>query len=84
MRTQLVLFAAMAMTTSLAEAGSQSSNTSSNSSSNNGVVRERVVDTYCEDGRRRLKTAEDSYCERYVLRRVYRDDWRSGHEGNRR
>ena len=29
-------------------AGAQSSNTSSNSSSNNGVVRERVVDTYCD------------------------------------
>ena len=48
------------------QAGSQSSNTSSNSSSNNGVVRERVVDTYCEDG----------YCERYVHRRLYRDDRR--------
>lgn len=47
-----------------AHADSQSSNTSSNSSSNNGVVRERVVDTYCEDG----------YCERYVERRVYRTD----------
>lgn len=47
-----------------AQAGSQSSNTSSNSSSNNGVVRERVVDTYCENG----------YCQRFVSRRVYRDD----------
>lgn len=47
-------------------AGSQSSNTSSNSSSNNGVVRDRVVDTYCEDG----------FCDRYVERRVYRDDRR--------
>jgi hypothetical protein len=52
------------MATGVAHAGSQSSNTSSNSSSNNGVVRERVADTYCEDG----------YCERYVVRRVYRDD----------
>jgi hypothetical protein len=52
------------MSATAAQAGSQSSNTSSNSSSNNGVVRERVVDTYCEDG----------YCERYVQRRVYRDD----------
>lgn len=47
-----------------AHAGNQSSNTSSNSSSNNGVVRERVVDRYCEDG----------YCTRTVSRRVYRDD----------
>lgn len=31
-------------------ADSQSSNTSSNSSSNNGFTRDRVVDTYCEDG----------------------------------
>jgi hypothetical protein len=57
-----VLFAVFAATS--AQAGSQSSNTSSNSSSNNGVVRERVVDTYCEGG----------YCERWVQRRVYRDD----------
>jgi hypothetical protein len=49
-----------------AQAGSQSSNTSSNSSSNNGVLRERIADVYCEDGD----------CERYVLRRVYRDDRR--------
>ena len=52
-----------------AAASAQSSNTSSNSSSNNGVVRERTVDTYCDDG----------YCTRTVDRRVYRDgsnrDW---------
>lgn len=47
-----------------AYAGNQSSNTSSNSSSNNGVVRERVIDRYCEDG----------YCERRIQRRIYRDD----------
>ena len=50
----------------IAHAGSQSSNTNSNSSSNNGVVRERVVDSYCANG----------YCQRYVARRVYRDDRR--------
>lgn len=44
-------------------AGAQSSNTSSNSSSNNGVVRERVVDTYCDNG----------FCSRSVERNVYRD-----------
>lgn len=44
----------------------QSSNTSSNSSSNNGVVRERIVDSYCD---------RDS-CERSVVRRTYRDDGR--------
>jgi hypothetical protein len=70
MRIELVLFAAAAMTASAAEAGSQSSNTSSNSSSNNGVVVEQFVDTYCEDG----------YCERHVLRRIFRDDGRGGHE----
>ncbi|APO67850.1 hypothetical protein ACDY96_35770 [Rhizobium mongolense] len=74
MRVQLVIFAAAAMTTSMAEAGSQSSNTSSNRSSNSGVVRERIVDTYCEDG----------FCQRYVRHRVYRDDWQSGHERERR
>ncbi|OCP01717.1 MULTISPECIES: hypothetical protein [unclassified Ensifer] len=68
MRMKLVLFAVAAMTAGVAHAGSQSSNTSSNSSSNNGVVRERIVETYCEDG----------YCERYVRRRVYRDDWHGG------
>lgn len=46
-----------------ATVSAQSSNTSSNSSSNNGVVRERVVDTYCDDG----------YCTRTVDRRKYRD-----------
>ena len=48
MRIKLALFAAAAMTAGAAQADSQSSNTSSNSSSNNGVVRERVVDSYCE------------------------------------
>ena len=67
MRIQIILFAAAAMTATAARADSQSSNTSSNSSSNNGVVRERIVDTYCENG----------YCQRYVIRRVYRDDRRS-------
>jgi hypothetical protein len=67
MRFTLVIVAAAAMTAGVAQAANQSSNTSSNSSSNNGVVRERVVDSYCEDG----------YCERYVQRRVYRDDRRS-------
>jgi hypothetical protein len=75
MRYQLFLFfAAAAMAAGAAQAGSQSSNTSSNSSSNNGVVRERVVDTYCEDG----------YCERYVVRRVYRDDRRRRRDHDRR
>ena len=69
------LAAAMALFAAPALAGSQSSNTSSNSSSNNGVVRERVVDTYCEDG----------WCERVVERRVYRDDRRSRrYHGDRR
>lgn len=64
MRLPLLALAVVAMTGTAAHAGSQSSNTSSNSSSNNGVVRERTVDTYCEN----------SYCERYLERRVYRDD----------
>jgi hypothetical protein len=65
MRTKIFLFAAAtAFAAGAGQADSQSSNTSSNSSSNNGVVRERVADTYCEDG----------YCERSVQRRVYRDD----------
>ncbi|MGF6174184.1 hypothetical protein [Ensifer sp. 4252] len=68
MRMKLVLFAIAAMTASVAQAGSQSSNSSSNSSSNNGVVRERIVETYCEDG----------YCQRYVRRQVFRDDWQRG------
>jgi hypothetical protein len=67
MNFKIILFAATAcFAATAAQADSQSSNTSSNSSSNNGVVRERVVDTYCEDG----------YCERSVERRVYRDDRR--------
>ncbi|MCA1440621.1 hypothetical protein I6F07_10390 [Ensifer sp. IC4062] len=69
MRMELVLLAAVAITAGTAMAGSQSSNSSSNSSSNNGVVRERVFETYCEDG----------HCQRYLLRRLYRDD-----EGKRR
>ena len=67
MRIQLLILVTAAMTASAAQAGSQSSNTSSNSSSNNGVVRERVVNTYCEDG----------YCERTVQRRAYRDGQRA-------
>jgi hypothetical protein len=63
----LLVASATMMATVIAHADSQSSNTSSNSSSNNGVVRETIVDTYCEDG----------YCERYVLRRVYQDDRRA-------
>ena len=61
--TMLLAGGAM-MAASVAKAGSQSSNTSSNSSSNNGVVRERVDSSYCENG----------YCERYIDRRIYRDD----------
>ena len=63
---KLLLLGAGLAAVSPALAGSQSSNTSSNSSSNNGVVRERVVDTHCEDG----------WCERVTERRVYRDDRR--------
>jgi hypothetical protein len=59
---------------SAAQAGSQSSNTSSNSSSNNGVVRERVYDSYCANG----------YCQRSIQRRVYRDEprvrWRQDYQ----
>src|SRR5687768_16520467 len=66
MRIRLALFAAAAMTASAALADSQSSNSSSNSSSNNGVVRERVVDSYCDS----------VYCRRSLERRVYRDDRR--------
>ena len=51
------------MTAAPSHAGNQSSNTSSNSSSNNGIVRERVVDTYCDN--------DD--CQRVVSRRMYRD-----------
>ena len=68
MSMKLMIFATAILTATTAQAGSQSSNTSSNSSSNNGVVRERVVDTYCEDG----------YCQRTVMRNVYRDDRNSG------
>lgn len=65
MRTKIFSFAtATVFAAGAAQADSQSSNTSSNSSSNNGVVRERVVDTYCEDG----------YCDRVIVRRTYRDD----------
>ncbi len=74
MRIKIALFAAAtAFVASSAQADSQSSNTSSNSSSNNGVVRDRVVDTYCENG----------FCERYVERRTYRDD-RSRYRSDRR
>ncbi len=66
MRAGFFLIGLAAMTATAAHAESQSSNTSSNSSSNNGVVRDRIVDTYCADG----------YCERYVTRRLYRDDRR--------
>lgn len=62
----LLVAATVMMATGPALADSQSSNTSSNSSSNNGVVRKRIVDTHCEGG----------YCERHVLRRVYREDRR--------
>ena len=67
MRIKLALFAAAAMTASAAQADSQSSNTSSNSSSNNGVVRERIADSYCDS----------HYCRRSLERRVYRDDRRN-------
>ena len=71
MLIRIFTFVAAVTIAGAAHAGNQSSNTSSNSSSNNGVVRERIVDTYCEDGN----------CDRYVQRRVYRDDrgarWRA-------
>jgi hypothetical protein len=69
MRLKLALFGAALLAAAPASAlfDSQSSNSSSNSSSNNGRVRERIVETYCEDG----------YCERTVSRRHYRDDGRS-------
>ncbi len=63
MRWNLVL-TPMILATIASPAAAQSSNTSSNSSSNNGVVRERVVDTYRDRG----------MCERTVSHRVYRDD----------
>jgi hypothetical protein len=72
-----MLLAGGAMMAASAQAGSQSSNTSSNSSSNNGVVRERVDSSYCENG----------YCERYIDRRIYRDDrgarWPRNYDGRR-
>ncbi len=75
MRIMLMTAAAgLAMTAGAAGAASQWSSSSSNSSSNNGVVREHVVDTYCEDG----------YCDRYVSHRVYRDDRRGWRERLRR
>ena len=74
MHIKLAIFALALSAGGAAQADSQSSNTSSNSSSNNGVVRERMVDTYCEGG----------YCERYVQRRVYRDDRRRRYERDRR
>lgn len=68
MKFRTILIAIAIAVPSIASA--QSSNTSSNSSSNNGVVRERTVDTYCDDG----------YCTRLVERNVYRDgsnrDWK--------
>ena len=60
----VIAAAGAVLLTAPAQAGSQSSSTSSNSSANNGVLRDRVVDTYCED----------RYCERSVSRRTYRDD----------
>ena len=73
MRIKFVVVAMTGLIASAAQAESQSSNTSSNSSSNNGVVRERIVDTYCDNG----------YCERTVQRRVYRDDRRSRRDRER-
>lgn len=69
--TAILLAGGAVMGASVAQAGSQSSNTSSNSSSNNGVVRERIDSSYCENG----------YCERYIDRRIYRDDRRSRFPG---
>jgi hypothetical protein len=63
----LAALATTFMAASAAQAGSQSSNSSSNSSSNNGVVRERVDNSYCVNG----------YCERYIDRRTFRDDRRA-------
>ncbi len=62
----MMLVGGVVMTAGTAVAGSQSSNTSSNSSSNNGVVRERIDSSYCVNG----------YCERYIDRRIFRDDRR--------
>ena len=60
----LLVAAATVLATGLAQAGSQSSSTHSSRSSNNGVVRERTVETYCQD----------TSCETRVERRTYRDD----------
>ena len=74
MRMRIAIFAAAAtFAASAAQADSQSSNTSSNSSSNNGVVRQSVVDTYCDNG----------WCERSVHRRTYRDDRAGDRDGRR-
>ncbi|MDQ8754702.1 hypothetical protein RCO27_00525 [Sphingosinicella sp. LHD-64] len=73
MRIIFALTGAVALAAGAAEAGAQSSNTSSNSSSNNGVVRERIVDTYCDRG----------WCERTVERRTWRDDRRRWRDGRR-
>ena len=62
----MLLAGSAVMAASAANAGSQSSNTSSNSSSNNGVVRERIDSSYCQNG----------FCERYIDRRIYRDDYK--------
>lgn len=69
MRIALAAFGVLVMAASAAQADSQSSNSSSNTSSNNGVVRDRMVETYCENG----------YCQRFVSRRTYRDDRRRGY-----
>lgn len=42
----------------------QSSNTSSNSSSNNGVVRERIVDSYCDRDRYEARRGDRSESRR--------------------
>lgn len=75
-RLPLLSAAAMLAALAAAPAAAQSSNTSSNSSSNNGVVRERIVDSYCDGG----------YCERRVVRRTFRDDrrWRRYRDDDRR
>lgn len=68
------LFTAIALVVPSA-VSAQSSNTSSNSSSNNGVVRERVVDTYCDNG----------FCSRSVERNIYRDgsnEWSRNDDGD--
>jgi hypothetical protein len=74
MRGALAVLAMAFMAAISAQAGSQSSNTSTNSSSNNGDVRERVIDSYCENG----------YCQRSIDRRIYRDDMRAPWRYDRR